>query len=55
MGFCTLLVVAVGVVEDVDGMEPVESLPGLPSSRLPVPVKALNFGSSGSGGGVASI
>lgn len=57
VGLCALLVVvADGTVVDgvVDGIEPVEALPGLPSSRLPVPVKALNFGSSGSGGAASA-
>lgn len=51
------MVVADGAVVDVvvAGIEPVECLPGLPSNRLPVPVKALNFGSSGSGGVASAL
>lgn len=57
VGLCAVLLEAVADVGGVGvavGIEPVENLPGLPSSRLPAPVKALNFGSSGSGG-AASI
>lgn len=44
-----------GIEAVVLGTAPAESLPGLPSSRLPVPVKALNLGSSGSGAAAAKI
>lgn len=57
VGLCAVLLEAAADVVGVGvavGIEPVENLPGLPSSRLPAPVKALNFGSSGSAG-AASI
>lgn len=54
VGLCALVVaVDIGAEVVALGTGPMECLPGFPSRRLPVPMKALNFGSSASAAAVA--
>lgn len=54
VGLCALVVaVDTGAEVVALGTGPMECLPGFPSRRLPVPMKGLNFGSSGSATAVA--